>query len=281
MNKRSNKYIYIALLYAITFLFMIPAIWIVITALRPEIEVNAHPPVWVPQEITFDKILSLFGDAHKESSVPFTSYLVNSITTSLLSSVLAVILGALAGYAFARFNFKARQQLFLGLMLVRAIPGIALSLPLFILFAKMKLIDKTAGLVLVYVALSIPFITWLMSGYFKDIPEEMDDSAQIDGCSRFEAFMKIDIPMAWPGIAASWVFVFLSCWNEFQIASILTRSIASKTFPVGLFDFTAEFTIDWRGMAAMSVVMLIPAVIFVFSAQRSLVRGLTFGALKG
>ncbi|MCD6156100.1 MAG: carbohydrate ABC transporter permease, partial [Candidatus Atribacteria bacterium] len=169
---------------------------------------------------------------------------------------------------------------FVGMMLARSIPGIAVSLPLFILFARTGLLDKRMGLALAYVAMNIPFTTWLMQGFFKDIPVDLDEAAQIDGCSRWQSFIKIDLPLALPGLAASGIFAFLSSWNEFQIASVLTRTPASKTFPVGLYDFTQQFTVDWRGMCAMSVVMLIPAVVFVILTQRQLVRGLTFGAFK-
>lgn len=281
MKQKKGNLIYNVLLYITIILFLVPAVWVILTAIRPDIEINAKPPVWIPRQITFDKIMSLFGAAHQESSVPFKSYLLNSIITALSSSVAALAIGTFAGYAFARFNFKGLKRLFLGLMLVRAIPGIALSLPLFVLFAKLRLLDKTYGLALVYVALSIPFVAWLMSGYFKDIPEELDHSAQIDGCSRWQALVRIDLPLSWHGLLASWIFIFLTCWNEFQIANILTRTTASKTFPVGLFDFTTEFTTDWRGMAAMSVVMLVPAIVFVLVTQRNLVKGLTFGAVKG
>lgn len=269
------------LLYIIIAIFILPSIWVILTALRPDTEINASPPVWIPQSLNLDKIAVLFGASHKESSVPFNSYLLNSIITALTGSTAALAVGTLAGYAFARFKQKGLKNIFLGLMLVRAIPGIALGLPLFVIFAKLKILDNIFSLALVYAALGIPFIAWLMSGYFKDIPEELDHSAQIDGCSRMKALLHIDMPLAWPGMAAGWTFIFLACWNEFQIASILTRTIASKTFPVGLFDFTTEYTIDWSGMAAMSLIMLVPAIVFVLLTQRNLVMGLTFGSVKG
>ena len=268
-------------LYVIVALFIIPALWVVITALRPGAEINASPPVWIPRQLSLEKLMSLFGALHQESSVPFKNYLFNSIITSLAGSTAAVAIGTLAGYAFARFNYKGLMQIFLGLMLIRAIPGIALGLPLFVVFAKLRILDNVMSLALVYAALGIPFIAWLMSGYFKDIPEELDHAAQIDGCSRWKVLLYIDIPLSWAGIAAGWVFIFLASWNEFQISNILTRTIASKTFPVGLFDFTTEYTIDWSGMAAMSLVALTPAVVFVLLIQRNLVMGLSFGAVKG
>jgi len=119
-----------------------------------------------------------------------------------------------------------------------------------------------------------------MDGFFREIPAELSEAAQLDGCSEWQTFTRINLPLALPGLAASAIFAFLAAWNEFQIASVLTRTVNSKTAPVGLFDFTGQFTIDWRGMAAMATVMMIPAVAFVLVVQRNLVRGLTFGAVK-
>ncbi len=280
-NGKMKKIMTDIFLCLITAVFILPAVWIVLTALRPAAEINASPPVWIPQSLSLDKIAKLFGAFHQESTVPFSIYLYNSIVTALAGSTAAIAVGTLAGYAFARFKQKGLKQIFLGLMLIRAIPGIALGLPLFAIFAKLKILDNTFSLALVYSALGIPFIAWLMSGYFKDIPEELDHSAQIDGCSRLKTLLYIDIPLAWPGLAAGWTFIFLACWNEFQIASVLTRTTASKTFPVGLFDFANEFTLDWSGVAAVSLVMLVPAIIFVSLTQRNLVMELTLGSIKG
>lgn len=278
---KAKKIILDILLCVIIAAFILPAIWVVLTALRPDTEINASPPLWIPKKLSLDKIAVLFGALHQESSIPFTSYLFNSIITALAGSTTAIAVGTLAGYAFARFKQKGLKHIFLGLMLVRAIPGIALGLPLFAIFARLRILDNVYSLALVYAALGIPFIAWLMSGYFKDIPEELDHSAQIDGCSRLKTLLYIDMPLAWPGLAAGWTFIFLTCWNEFQIASILTRTTASKTFPVGLFDFANEYTTDWSGMAAMSLIMLIPAIVFVLLTQRNLVMELTLGSVKG
>jgi multiple sugar transport system permease protein len=143
------------------------------------------------------------------------------------------------------------------------------------------LVDTIHGLALVYVALNIPFTAWLMDGFFRRIPRELDDAAFVDGASHWQTFWRIDLPLALPGLGAASVFAFLAAWNEYQIASVVTRTPAAKTFPVGLFDFTSQFTVDWRGMAAMSVLMMIPAILFVLAMQRSLTKGLTFGAVKG
>jgi len=266
--------------YIIVFIFFLPVLWIIMTSMRPEVEVNARPPVFLPRKIDFQSFVYLFSPGYAEKSIPFYDYLWNSLFASLVSTACALTIGTLAGYSFARFRFQGANTVFVGMMLARSIPGIAVSLPLFILFARLNLLDRRTGLALAYAAMNVPFTTWLMQGFFKDIPKELDEAAQIDGCSRWQSFARIDLPLALPGLAASGIFAFLTSWNEFQISSVLTRTPASKTFPVGLYDFTQQFTVDWRGMCAMSVVMLVPAIVFVLLTQKQLVRGLTFGAFK-
>ena len=273
--------------YAILALFFIPVLWLILTSIRPNIEINTRPPVWISRNLNFDSYLALLGFGVNPErfafgeNVPFGFYLRNSLLSAAGSTLLALSFGTLAAYAFSSFRFKGRNGFFLTLMLARSIPGIALSLPLFVLFTRIGLADKVYGLIIAYAALNIPFTAWLMAGFIGEIPESLNDAALIDGCSKWTAFLRVELPLVGPGLAASGIFAFLTCWNEFAIASVLTRTTASKTFPVGLIDFTGEFVSDWRGMSAMSVLMLIPAVIFVIIVQRQLLRGLTLGAIKG
>jgi multiple sugar transport system permease protein len=262
--------------------FALPAIWIVFTAFRPGNEVNVTPPIWIPKKITLDAFGSLFGfNPETAAGVPVGNYMWNSIRVSVLSTIVAVSLGTMAGYAFSRFRFRGSSLVFLLIMLSRAVPGVALGLPLFLLMRRYGLVDTVHGLALVYVAVNIPFTAWLMDGFFRQIPKELDEAAYIDGCNHWSAFWRIDLPLALPGMAAASIFAFLAAWNEYQIASLITNTPTAKTFPVGLFDFTTQFTVDWRGMTAMSVLMIIPAVVFVILTQRRLTEGLTFGAVKG
>jgi multiple sugar transport system permease protein len=269
---------------ALTVLFVaaLPAVWIIVTAFRPNLEVNASPPVWIPRELTLEAFETLFGlNPDRASGVPVMSYLVNSILVAFMAMALSVPIGTAAGYAFSRFDFVGSRVLLLVLLLTRAVPGIALSLPLFLLMRNVGFVDTIHGLAFVYMALNIPFTAWLMDGFFRRIPRELDDAAYVDGASHWQTFWKVDLPLALPGLGAASVFAFLAAWNEYQIASILTKTPAAKTFPVGLSDFTGQFLVDWRGMAAMSVLMMIPAILFVLAMQRSLTKGLTFGAVKG
>jgi len=268
--------------FGILILGALPAIWIIFTAFRPANEVNVSPPVWLPQKLTFDAFASLFGfNPDIAAGVPVGSYMWNSIRVALLSTIISVGLGTMAGYAFSRFRFRGHTLIFLLIMLSRAVPGVALGLPLFLLMRNYGLVDTVHGLALVYIAINIPFTAWLMDGFFRQIPKELDEAAYIDGCNHWSAFWRIDLPLALPGMAAASIFAFLAAWNEYQLASLLTKTPAAKTFPVGLFDFTSQFTVDWRGMAAMSVLMMLPAIAFVILTQRRLTEGLTFGAVKG
>jgi multiple sugar transport system permease protein len=270
------------LAFTVIAILALPAVWIILTAFRPNLEVNASPPIWLPRAFTLDAFESLFGlNPETASGVPVMSYLTNSLSVALLATGLSVPIGTAAGYAFSRFDFIGSRALLLLLLLTRAVPGVALSLPLFLLMRNIGLIDTIHGLAFVYMALNIPFTAWLMDGFFRRIPRELDDAAYVDGASHWQTFWKIDLPLALPGLGAASVFAFLAAWNEYQIASIITKTPAAKTFPVGLSDFTTQFTVDWRGMAAMSVLMMIPAIIFVLAMQRSLTKGLTFGAVKG
>jgi multiple sugar transport system permease protein len=275
------------LLWIILFFFFIPALWIILTSIRIRSEINAHPPVWIPSGFSLDSYKILFGMPTPEGAfgmggqIPVADYARNSIVIALVSTLFALIFGTLAGYVFSRFRFRGKNGIYLGMMLARAIPGIALSLPLFILFARINLSDSVLGMIIIYVALNIPFTAWLMDGFFRAIPKELDEAARIDGCSAWGAFVRVDLPLALPGAAAAGIFAFLTSWNEFALASVITRTPASRTFPPALFEFTGQFVSDWRGMTAMSVLMLIPAIIFVALVQRQLMEGLTSGATKG
>lgn len=262
-------------------ILVVPGAWVVLTAFRPNIEVLARPAVWIPQQLTLNNFLGIFGLLPTQQGLPVASYFVNSLVISITSTVVAIAIGMMGGYAFARYRFRGKATLFLGFMLSRTVPGVALSLPLFILWSRLGLIDTSFGLILVYLAVNIPFTIWLTDGFFRQIPVDLSEAAQIDGCTRWQAFWKVEFPLARSGLASAAIFAFLTSWNEYALASQLTRTTASKTMPVGLMDFTAQFTVDWTGMSAMAVLIIIPALVLTFLVQKHLIAGLTFGGVKG
>ena len=275
----SNWMLNVALFVAMA-IICLPGLWIVLNSLRPTVEIMAKPPIWIPQQLSFDAYVAMFSGVG-EGGIPVVSYFRNSVIIAVTSTIISLAIGMSGGYAFARYRFKGKNGWFLGLMLTRTVPGIALSLPLFFVFAKVGLIDTHMGMILAYTALNVPFTIWLIDGFFRQVPRDLAEAAQIDGCTRWQAFWQVEFPLARPGIASAGIFAFLTSWNEFALASQLTRSTDSKTLPVGLLDYTAEFTIDWRGMCALAVVMIIPALILTYAVQKHLVSGLTSGAIKG
>jgi multiple sugar transport system permease protein len=258
----------------------IPGLWIVLNSFRPTVAIMAQPPVWVPRGLNLDNYRAMFGGAG-EGGVPVVQYFTNSLIISVTSTVIAILIGMAGGYAFARYRFRGKSAIFIGLLLTRAVPGVALSLPLFIVMAKTGLIDTHVGLIMVYVAMNVPFTIWLIDGFFRQVPPDLAEAAEIDGCTRWQAFWKVEFPVAKSGVASAGIFAFLTSWNEYALASQLTRSTFSKTMPVGLRDFTSEFTINWGGMCALAVLMIIPALILTFLVQKHLIAGLTFGGVKG
>ena len=268
-----------------TFLLMLviclPGLWVMLTGFRPNREVLSKPAIWIPEQFNLDNFAKIFGFGAEQVAIPVPSYFANSLIIALTSTFIALIIGMSGGYAFARFRFPFKDGIFLGLMLSRTVPGIALSLPVFMIWSYLGLIDTKVGMIIVYTALNIPFTICLIDGFFRQVPKEMSEAAQVDGCTRWQAFWKVEFPLAKSGIASAGIFAFLTSWNEYALASQLTRSTDSKTLPVGLMDFTAQFTIDWAGMSAMAVIIIIPALILTFLVQKHLIAGLTFGGVKG
>jgi multiple sugar transport system permease protein len=277
-----NRWLIRLLLVVALAILCVPGLWVMLTAFRPNIEVMAKPPIWIPRSLSLSNFMAIFGLLPNQSpGIPVADYFVNSLVISLTSTVTSVGIGMMGGYAFARFRFRGKAGLFLTLMLSRTVPGIALSLPLFMLWSRLGLLDTRLGVIIVYLAMNIPFSVWLTDGFFRQIPADLTEAAQIDGSTRWQAFWRIEFPLARSGLATAGIFAFLTSWNEYALASQLTRTTASKTMPVGLMDFTAQFTVDWTGMCAMAVLIIIPAIVLTFIVQKHLIAGLTFGGVKG
>jgi multiple sugar transport system permease protein len=258
----------------------LPGLWVVLNAFRSNVAILSNQSPLAASSYTLDNFRSMFGYGQM-ASLPIARYFVNSLIISGVSTVAALVVGVLGGYAFARFDFRHKKLMFVVLMLTRAIPGIALSLPIFMLWAWTGLLDTRIGVILVYLAMNVPFTVWLIDGFFREVPIELSQAAQIDGCNRWQAFWRIELPLAKSGIASAGIFAFLTSWNEFALATQLCRSPDTKTLPVGLMDFTAQFSVDWAGMCAMAVIIIIPAVVLTFIVQKHLIAGLTLGGVKG
>ena len=257
---------------AVVLFFIFPIFMIIVTSLKSRVDALASPPVWIFRPVFFN-----YFDIFQENN--FGRYFRNSLVVATFGTAFALILGVPAAYSLARRPFKREADLSFWILSQRMMPAIAVIIPMFILLRTVRLLDTYLGLIVVYVTFNLPFVIWTMRGCFQDLPIEMEESAMVDGCSRYGAFWKIALPLVAPGLASAAIFTFLFTWNEFLFALILTgRNTA--TMPVAVQLFMRETGIDWGRMTAAAVVMMVPTLLFTLVAQRYLVRGLTFGAVK-
>ena len=269
---RFSNLVYGVLTALVVLFFVFPIFMIIVTSLKSRVDALAVPPVWIFQPV-FDNYVNIFSENQ------FGRYFMNSLIIATFGTLFALAFGVPAAYSLARRTFRRESDLSFWILSQRMMPAIAVIIPMFILLRTVKLIDTYLGLVVVYVTFNLPFIIWMLRGFFQDLPIEIEESAMVDGCSRFGTFWRVAVPLVAPGLASAAIFSFLFTWNEFLFALILTgRNTA--TMPVAVQLFMRETGIDWGRMTAAAVVMMLPTLLFTVFAQRFLVRGLTFGAVK-
>lgn len=254
-------------------LSLFPIYWMVLSSFKKASQVTKMPPVWLP-EITFESYVAIFETA------PFLHYTINSVVVTLSVTGLAVVLGTLAAYGFSRYSFTGSRFMFYSMIASRLFPPVSFVIPFMILFNKFNLTDTRLALIIVNLFLNLPFVVWILIGFFDAIPRELDEAARIDGCSKARAFWKVILPQARPGIVAGAILTFIMTWNEFLFALSFTRRVA-KTLPIGITDFYADNFVVWSKVTAASTYAMIPAIIFVLLFQRNLVKGMLQGAVKG
>jgi len=263
---------YIGLICAV-FFFVFPIFWIVTTSLKHRVDVYTEKPVLL-FSVTWQNYQRIF-ELHD-----FGRYLLNSFIVATSVTLIIVYFGALAAYALTRWRIKGYNWVSLAIISARMFPPIAL-LPSFFLFAsRIGIVDTRRVLIFAHATYGLPFIVFMLAGFFRQIPRDLDDAALIDGCSYFRLFNWIMLPSVAPGLAATAILSFIWSWNEFLFALVLTRA-SSKTLPVVISEFIGFVQVDWQGLTAMATILLLPSIIITFAAQKYLVRGLTAGAVKG
>ena len=273
-----RKMIGIAIKYTLLILIMLvvlfPIYWMVITAFKTRLELTTYPPSLFPQTAIWDN----FRDAFTNSDIPI--YILNSVIVVSGSTFISLLLGTLAGYSLARFPFTPsfKENVSFWIISTRMIPPIVTIIPIYLIFRDLHILNSHLGLVIVYTGFTLPFTTWMMRAFVRDIPVELEEAAMVDGCTRLTALFKVILPLAAPGLAATAVFSVILVWNEFLFALILTTTSSSITLPVGIAGYVSQFEVLWGQMSAVGTVAIIPILIFTLAVQRYLVRGLTLGA---
>jgi multiple sugar transport system permease protein len=277
----TSTLLYAAMVIAVL-VVLAPFAWLLISSVAAPVDLIRRPLEWIPSHIGFDRFAQLtFGSSPGDTAQGFRSAIVNSTVIASAVTVVSLIAGTLAAYAFARLRFPGRGWLMLAFMATYMLPPIALILPLYQIMNLLHLRDTPLALIIVYSSFVTPFVIWIMRGYIATISSDLDDAARIDGCSRLGALWRVIVPVALPGLLSTALLAFLMAWDEFLYALILTQTNAAKTLPVAINDFIGRFGVDFGLLATGGVIAALPPVLIAFVFQRYIVAGLTTGGVKG
>jgi multiple sugar transport system permease protein len=264
--------------------FLLPPAWMVITSFKQGRDIVTWPPTFIFKP-TWDNWYWFFFSAEASAMAPqegrriLTEFLPNSLIVAVFTTTLSMAVASLCAYAFARFDFRGKKPLAFAVLGTRMLPPIATVIPLFIFMNDLGLRDTLTGLVVSYTALNLPLAVWMLWGFIKEVPAELEEAGMVDGCSRTGALIRILFPVIAPGLAATSVFSFLLAWNDFPIALFLVAQKA-KTMPLAALGFYAEEGVYWGPMSVYGILYMVPTILFAVFVQRHIVKGLTLGALK-
>ena len=254
---------------------LFPYFWMITCAIRDQNEIFISPPKLWSSNVSLDS----FERILTETKLP--RYMLNSLITSLMATAMCIFCAIPAGYALARFQFKGKNTVTTGILLVKLLPQTATPIPLYIMLVNVRLINNSFGLAFTHLFIMVPYTIWMSRGFIKTIPFTVEEAALIDGCNKIQAIVKVVLPMISSGLFAVGLYAFMLSWEEFLFAYTFTGSEASKTITVGLSTLIGEDTSDWGGIMAASIMMGLPVLIFFFSVQDTFIKGIVGGAVKG
>lgn len=254
---------------------LFPIYWMINTSLKPLADATSIPIQYWPKHFTLDN----YRDVLRLTSFP--RFFLNSMLVSVAAALLTIVFGILTAYGLARFTFRGKGFATVVLLATQMVPGLVLIVPLFILFSKMGLIDTPLSLIIPYFIMAIPFCTMMMVGFFKQVPYALEEAAMVDGCSRLQSLFRIVMPIIMPGVVSSFVFAFISAWNELFFGVMFINTEAMKTIPPGISMFIQKVDVNWASMTAAATMSLLPTMVLFFLVQRYLVEGIASGSVKG
>lgn len=256
-------------------LLLLPFIWQFLTSVKPLNEIAEMPAKWISSHIHGDFYVNVF------TKHPFARYMLNSLIVATTATLLSLLVGASAAYALSRLHFKGRTVLLMVILGVSMFPTIATLSPLYLILKNMNLLNTYRGLILTYIGFSLPMAIWLMTNFFSQIERGFEEAAAIDGCSYFQTFTKIMLPLIKPATFSVGLLVFINCWNEYLYSLTFMSKDNMRTVPVGIALFPSNYQLPWGDMAAASIVCTLPLIALVLIFQKNIVAGLTTGGMKG
>jgi multiple sugar transport system permease protein len=250
-----------------------PYIWMFISSITPETDLYGEVFRYFPANPSFQNYPKIF------QKISFARNLRDSLIVAATTMLVGLAISLTASYSFSRFRFRGRNYLMIQFLVINMFPIVLLLIPLFVIMRVLKLIDTYFALIIAYSTFTIPFSTWMMTSFFNAIPKQLDEAALVDGCTRFSAMTRVIVPIAMPGIAATGIYIFITAWNEFLYAAILTGNRV-LTSPVALQNLIGEYNIAWGLLTAGGVISVIPVIVLFFFIQKQLISGMTAGAVK-
>jgi len=278
LKKRRDAFlkglVYLAL-SIICLILILPFLWMVSTSLKSPDEIFLEIPRWLPEVLRVDNYTFIWTDTS------YPKYLVNSLIVAMATTAIALVVASLAGYGISRFAFRGRRPFSLGLIVVQMFPAMLLVIPMFVIMRRLNLLNTYLSLIIAYGTFAFPFCTWMLKGYFDTIPEELEEAAIIEGCSRFQVLYKVVMPLAAPGLVAVALFAFVLAWQEYLFALTFTRTEEMRTLTVGIALMQGQHGgVNWGQVMAGSVLACIPGLVFFLYLERYIVQGFTLGAIK-
>ena len=258
-----------------------PFAWLLFSSVVGQTDLLSRPIHWWPTQWTLSRYVEILSARGTGAGTQFRDAMVNSFIVALGTVAISLTVGTLGGYALARLRFPLRRTTLLSFLVTYMLPPITLLIPLYLLMARFGLLDTKIGLIIVYCSLATPFSLWTMSNFLGSLPQELEEAARVDGCSRLGALVRVILPLARPGIVATGLFAFLLCWDEFLYALIFTSTTSAKTIPVAIAEFTGRNAVDFGLIAAGGILASLPPVLLTLGFQRYLIEGLSAGAVKG
>jgi len=274
-SRRLLKWVGNGLLAVLLVWTLLPFYWMIATSLKADREIYGFEATLYPHRPTRAAYVRLF------KTTPFVKYVRNSTIIAVGNTLASLALGCLGAYALARLRFPGRALIARGLVVTYLVPPALLFIPLFSVMSLLRLIDTHQGLILAYLSFSVPFSTWLLMGYFRSVPLELEEAALVDGCSRLGSLIRVILPMSLPALAVVTFFSFTQSWNEFLYANVFVNSVEVRTITTGLSLFVVEDVFFWGPMMGASFLSTLPPLIMYLIFQRWVVKGLTLGAVKG
>ncbi len=276
-RERAKRWsVYAVIAFALVYT-VFPVLWLFVNSFKTRLDMFAMPPIWIVDNPTLYNYVQTFVERE------FVTYMFNSLIVALLTTLLSLSIGTIAGYALARFRYPANTKFHLSFWILstRMMPPIVTIVPLYVFFGFLDLLNTKTALVISYTGFNLPFVVWMMRSYFAEIPADLEESAMVDGDTRLGAFWRVILPLARPGLAATAIFCLILSWNELLFALIITETTSANTLPIGIAGRITQYKVEWGEISASGFAACVPIIIFAFIVQRHLVRGLSFGAVKG